>query len=86
MINRRNFIRLLLTTSIAETIDVEKLLWTPTKTIFIPSKKQIEFLNSNVPVNLYGIPYHQYLGTTGTWLGLTRSEVPMFSSQWNKKK
>jgi len=35
--NRRDFIKFLLATPIAATLDVEKLLWIPEKTIFIPS-------------------------------------------------
>lgn len=31
--------------------------------------------------HLYGIPYHQSDASTGTWLGIVRSEVPM----WNSK-
>jgi len=39
--NRRGFLNTLLTTSIAAAFDPERLLWTPRKTIFIPSP-QIE--------------------------------------------
>lgn len=73
---RRDFIRLLLASSIAQTVDVEKLLWTPTKTIFIPSKKQIEFI--------YGIPYHEFNSTVGTWLGISRTEYPELKSLYSK--
>lgn len=76
MINRRNFIRLLLASSITQTVDVEKLLWTPTKTIFIPSKKQIDFM--------YGIPYHKFNCTVGTWLGISRTEYPELKALYSK--
>ena len=35
--NRRDLIKLLLSSAIAETIDVEKLLWTPKPIITVPS-------------------------------------------------
>ena len=45
--NRRGFLSTLLTTSIAAAFDPERLLWTPRKTIFIPSPK-IELSSSFV--------------------------------------
>lgn len=35
---RRDFIRILLGTAIAEAVDVEKLLWTPRSIITVPSR------------------------------------------------
>ena len=49
------------------------------------------FVSQYVPITLdiqeplpnwmYGIPYHQSNGTTGTWLGISRAVVPEFSSK-----
>lgn len=36
--NRRDFIKFLLTTPIAARLDVEQILWVPGKTIFLPSQ------------------------------------------------
>lgn len=70
---RRDFLKFLLSTPIAATIDVEKLLWVPEKTIFIPSDAQIAFFNRNKYPALWGIPYHESNGTTGSWLGIDRT-------------
>jgi hypothetical protein len=40
--NRRDFLKLLTASSAAYTIDWERLLWVPEKTIFIPSHKIIQ--------------------------------------------
>lgn len=61
---RRDFLKYLLATPIATQLDVEKLLWIPEKTIFIPSIYQFE--------SIYGIPYHQTDASMGTWLGFSR--------------
>ena len=44
--------------------------------IYKPTQKQIDFFNTppNVPMSLYGIPYHQSNVDTGTWLGFDRSK------------
>jgi hypothetical protein len=75
--NRRTLLKLLLTTPIAATLDVEKLLWTPKQMIFIPSPKQVEVFYSSDGgglICLHGIPYHQSNVGTGTWLGINRGE------------
>lgn len=72
---RRSFLKFLLATSLAAVIDYEKLLWIPgEKTIFIPSPKQVEFMNLilETPIPLFGIPYHENDGTTGRWAGFER--------------
>lgn len=69
--NRRNFLKYLLATPIVIELDIEKLLWVKKKTIFIPSLKQIEFINRTAASKLYGIPYHQEV-FTGEWLGISR--------------
>lgn len=60
---RRDFLRYLLATPIAVEFDVEKLLWIPGKTIFLPSIRKQEY---------YGIPYHHTDATTNIWLGFSR--------------
>lgn len=73
--NRRDLLKYLLATPIAATLDTEKLLWVWDKKIFVPSQKQIDFLNGTRPISLYGIPYHQCTGFTGTWLGISRANA-----------
>lgn len=69
---RRDLLRYLLAAPIAATLDVEKLLWVPgEKAIFIPSARQLRFMEFD-RLMLYGIPYHLFDSTTGTWLGLKR--------------
>src|SRR5262245_49410794 len=70
--NRRDFLKYLLSTPLAATVDYEKLLWVPEKKIFTPTLKDI---------SLYGVPYHMCDATTGTWMGIERSEVAQFSSK-----
>lgn len=63
--HRRDFLRLLLATPIAMQLDVEKLLWVPgEKKIFIPE----------VPISLYGIPYHMSYAEVGIWMGFSRKQ------------
>lgn len=69
--NRRDLIKLLLSSAIAEAVDVEKLLWTPKPIITVPE----------LPMSLWGIPYHcDRNATTGTWLGINRTLFPEFKS------
>lgn len=65
--NRRDFIKYLLSTPIAAKLDVEKLLWVPEKTIFIPHPAQKAFYE--------GIPYHEINASAGIWLGLARGNI-----------
>lgn len=60
---RRDLLKLLLSSAIAEAVDVEKLLWTPKPIIVAPE----------LPLSLYGIPYHQSNAFIGTWMGIERS-------------
>lgn len=59
---RRDLLKLLLASAMAEAIDFEKLLWTPKPIIvpsisekvwFLPSDAQIKFLESELPTTLY---------------------------------
>lgn len=63
-IDRRSMLKLLLSTAVAEVVDVEKLLWVPKPIITVPA----------LPVSLYGIPYHCNNGVaTNVWLGFSRA-------------
>lgn len=64
---RRDFLKFLLASAAAEYVDYEKLLW-------VPGEKKI-FLPSELPLHLYGIPYHHSDYPIGEWLGLFR--VPL---------
>lgn len=44
--------------------------------LFIPTTKQIEFLASDKPISLYGIPYHVSNCSGGQWLGINRQSSP----------
>lgn len=68
--NRRSFIKFLLSVPITTELDIEKLLWIPKPIITVPT----------LPVSLYGIPYHLN-AFPGTWLGFERSIIP-----WNWKR
>lgn len=64
--HRRDFLKYLLGTAVASFVDYEKLLWVPgEKIIFIPSKRQIEFLSESGIIELElnrvtkAIPYLQ---------------------------
>src|SRR5258708_2049208 len=73
--HRRSFLHFLLATPLAAVIDYEKLLWIPgEKTIFIPSPKQVEFMNLIIetPISLFGIPYHENDGSIGRWMRFER--------------
>jgi len=49
--NRRDFIKLMASASVAATFDWEKMLWVPgAKQIFIPTPKQIEVFGSGARV------------------------------------
>ena len=72
--NRRLFLRLLASSAIAQTIDVEKFLWVPgEKTIFLPSQAQINFMK-NITPTFWGVPYHHSDAYTRSWLGFERHE------------
>jgi hypothetical protein len=59
--DRRDFLKFLLSTAIAESIDVEKLLWTPKSIIVVPE----------LPSSLYGIPFTtNTMLPSGIWLGI----------------
>lgn len=74
MMNRRQLLKLLASGVVGSALDVDRLLWIPnTKKIFLPSDAQIVRLTSD---KLFDIPYHESNGTTGTWLGITRSTEP----------
>lgn len=78
--DRRDFIKYLLATPIAAELDIEKLLWQPTKTIWIPSQAQLDHMkNPNIPW-LYGIPYHNFNASTRVWLGFDRLHEEIQSS------
>jgi len=44
----------------------------------ITSQIPIDIQPSSTPVSLFGIPYHEFNATSGTWLGIERS----LSAQW----
>jgi len=46
----------------------------------VASQIPIDLTPAVNPIHWYGIPYHQSDGTTGTWLGIVRSEYPQFKS------
>ena len=71
--NRRQLLKLLALGVGSLELDIDSLLWVPTKTIFIPHPKQVEFFESNLPIHLWGIPYHQSNASSGSWLGFTRA-------------
>jgi len=67
MTNRRQFLKYLLSTPLAATIDYEKLLWVPETRIVVPNLAELPAL--------YGIPYHHDNFSMGTWLGIPRGEA-----------
>lgn len=70
--NRRDLIKLLLSSAIAEAVDVEKLLWTPKSIITVTA----------LPITMYGIPFHvDPNASTGTWLGINRTLIPEFPAK-----
>lgn len=69
--NRRSFLKFLLSTPLALTVDVEKLLWVPKPIITVPAMPSI-----------YGVDWGLNDGTVGTWLGIKRSIYPQFKSAW----
>jgi len=82
---RRQLLKLLLSSSIAEVIDVEKLLWIPGQMVSIPSRALTkEIMNQAFDASLLsltGIPYHQSNASTGTWLGFERTTHPEIKSK-----
>jgi hypothetical protein len=53
MMNRRDFLKLLLSAPIAYELDIDKLLWVPgQKTIFLPSPKKILTITEIVAIEL----------------------------------
>ena len=66
-ISRRHLLKLLALGAVSPNIDVERLLWVPKKTIFTFTSRQIAFY--------YGIPYHQYNASSGSWIGIPRTEA-----------
>jgi hypothetical protein len=71
--NRRQLLKLLVSGVVGSTIDVDRLLWTPgTRTIFIPSPKQVVYLGLD-----WGIPYHESNASVGTWMGIVRTTEPI---------
>jgi len=72
---RRDFLKLLLGTAIAEVVDVEKLLWVPKPIITVPA----------LPPTMYGIDWGLNDGTVGTWMGIKRSNFPMWKSTYEGK-
>jgi len=72
---RRSFLKFLLSTPLAAVIDYEQLLWVKEKTIFIPPVRPVELYENFVletPLSLYGVPYHQSNASTDRWLGFER--------------
>lgn len=67
-LNRRTFLTTLI---VAPFIKIKNPK--PTN-IFLPTELQRRFLESDVPLSLYGIPYHStVMNTTGQWLGISRA-------------
>ena len=67
--NRRDLLKYLLMTPAATFVDYEKLLWVPgEKKIFVPEV---------LPIDLYGIPYHESNDSSGIWLGVVRVPLNM---------
>lgn len=64
--NRRTFLKYLLATPLAATVDYEQLLWIPNQQIVVPDLTKYPAL--------YGMTYHYNNGTTATWLGLIRDD------------
>lgn len=75
MRTRRDFLKYLLATPLAMELDVEKLLWVPKPIITVPE----------LPITLWGIPYHQTDATIGSWLGLDHSRIMGISKAFNEK-
>jgi hypothetical protein len=67
--NRRSFIRQLFIGGIGTSAAIEHML----------SGSQI-LISSDLPLSLYGVPYHQSNAHIGTWMGIQRSTYPQFSS------
>jgi hypothetical protein len=84
---RRDFLKILLTTPLAEFVDYEKLLWIPKTQIVVPSlwrptAAQQKFLDTDDKfIFFFGIPYHSQPNPIGTWLGIERSKTPQFSAK-----
>lgn len=76
MINRRTFIMSLLGISI-----VPKSLPLNVREIYNQMQSP---LDNVVPEWIYGIPYHQSNGPTGTWLGISRSDIAELRSDGDR--
>lgn len=91
--NRRDFIKYLLATPIAVNLDIEKLLWVPEKTIFLPPIADSLYIvlhpdQYDFYMSLAGLPYHapDPDATVGTWLGINRSTTPQFKPDWRNRQ
>lgn len=71
-LSRRQILKLLALGVGGLELDIDLPLWVPSKTIFVPTQKQLEFFNAK-DVRWYGIPYHQSNATTSQWLGFKRA-------------
>lgn len=67
--DRRDFLRRLLSAGVVAVADPEKLLWMPGE------KVHFFITRPDVPLSLYGVPYHQSNAFTGQWLGIMRQTV-----------
>jgi hypothetical protein len=99
MINRRDFLKLLLASASAEFIDYEKLLWVPgEKKIFLPDLDYYDAFYGGMAGGgkslLFGVPYPYTDEATRIWLGFSRFDFRPFSSsqahnlelpEWDKK-
>lgn len=92
--HRRDFLKYLLATPIAAELDIEKLLWVPEKTIFLPTIVNDSIYHVMHPdmyklyMSLAGIPYHAPApdATVGTWLGIERSITAQFKPDWRNRQ
>lgn len=72
-INRRSFIISSLVGLVGSQIPIE-IPSNPPFFNYVPHPAQLKFFSQpDIPMMLYGVPYHQSTGTTGEWLGIKRS-------------
>lgn len=72
MITRRGFLYLLAVAPIVAATSKTKPIHI--ETIWKPHPAQLKFFNeSELPMHLYGVPYHQSNGSSGEWLGISRT-------------
>jgi hypothetical protein len=64
MLTRRDMLRLLLATSIAQTVDVERLLWVPKSIVVVPAGISFDAINEIVIRQVMPVVIDSFFKTT----------------------